>query len=357
MTPTPVRTSHPFYMHDAIYAQPGALRLVTRGNETALDQAATRLRSAERVVVTGIGSSWHAALVAETWLAQPDRLGGRVHAVHGFELAAYGPPIDAKTAVVVVSHAGGSRYLKETLAEAKKAGASVIAVTGKGHDVFAGADVIVRTVDVESSNTHTVGYTTALAMLGHLAAKVGDAELARAIDGLPDHLATLLGQESWDDLVRKYGDKRRFWFLGGGPNRATAYEAAMKMSEATYANATGYEVEQFLHGLWAALDANDLVVLVAPPGASHARLVVAARVAREIGATVLALAAETDRELGGLATETIALPDVSEPVSPIAAIIPLQLFTYHLAVARGVNPDTMRTDEAAYARARAALSL
>ncbi len=355
-TPTP-RTGHPYHMHDAIYAQPGALRLVARGNDAALDDAAARLREAERGVGTGSGSPWAAALVAEWWLADAERLGGRVRAVHGFELAAYGPPLDAKTALVVVSHGGGSRYLKEALAQAKRAGAPVVAVTGKGHEVFAGADVTIRTVDAESSNTHTVAYTTALAMLGHLAARVGGGALGRAIDGLPDHLATLLGQESWDDLVAKYGDRRRFWFLGGGPNRATAYEAAMKMSEAAYANATGHEVEQFLHGIWAALDASDLVVLVAPPGASHARCVVAARAAREIGATVVALAADADRELAGLATETIALPDVPEAVSPIAAVVPLQLFTYHLAVARGVNPDTMRTGEAAYARARAALSL
>jgi glucosamine--fructose-6-phosphate aminotransferase (isomerizing) len=343
-------------MHDAIYAQPGALRLVTRGNEPALDAAAERLKGAARVVVTGIGSSWHAALVAETWLAEPARLGGRVRAAHGFELAAYGPRPDAETAVIVVSHGGGSRYVKDLVAQAKQAGAATIAVTARGHDVFAGADVTLRTVDAEASSTHTVGYTTALALLGQLASRVGGAELGRAIDGVPDHLATLLGQESWEDLVRKYGDRRRFWFLGAGPNRATAYEAAMKMSEGPYTDAVGYEVEQFLHGMWAAVGASDLVVLLAPPGAAHARLVIAARVAREIGATVLALAAEGDRELGPLAAETIALPDVPETVSPILAVVPLQLFTYHLAVARGVNPDTMRTDEAPYARARAALA-
>src|SRR5437773_8382269 len=62
---SPPRAAHPYYMHDAIYAQPGALRLVERGNEAALSAAATALRGVNRVWLAGVGSSWHAALVGE----------------------------------------------------------------------------------------------------------------------------------------------------------------------------------------------------------------------------------------------------------------------------------------------------
>ena len=67
-----------------------------------------------------------------------------------------------------------------------------------------------------------------------------------------------------------------------------------------------------------------------------------ARVAAEIGATVVALVAEGDREIAPLAAETIALPEVPELLSPIVAVVPLQLLTYHLAVRAGANPDTVR---------------
>jgi glucosamine 6-phosphate synthetase-like amidotransferase/phosphosugar isomerase protein len=91
-----MRTEHPFHMHDAIYAQPGSLRLVGRGNGDAIAQAAERLRALDHVLVTGIGTSWHAALVGELMLAQVGRLGYRARAVHAFDLASYGPAAGAR---------------------------------------------------------------------------------------------------------------------------------------------------------------------------------------------------------------------------------------------------------------------
>jgi glucosamine--fructose-6-phosphate aminotransferase (isomerizing) len=145
--------------------------------------------------------------------------------------------------------------------------------------------------------------------------------------------------------------------VGGGPNTATAWEAALKMNEAAHASAVGFDCEQFLHGAWAALESDDVVFLVAPPGPSRERCIAAARVAKEVGAPVVALAREDDREMAALAAEMIALPEIDELLSPILTIVPLQLFVYHAAVHRGVDPDVARSDEPAYGRARAALSL
>src|SRR5438132_328388 len=247
-TPPPPRAGHPYYMHDAIYAQPGALRLVTRGQGDLIDGAASRLSGMDRVLLSGIGTSWHATLV-------------------------------------------------------------------------------------------------------------GELLLAHALGELPDQLALLLGQEAWAELAGRFADRRRYWFVGGGPNTATAYEAALKMSEANHATALGLHCEQFLHGPWAALESDDVVVLVAPPGAAHERCLAVARVAAEVGAPLIALLREDDRAIAPLATETIAIPPVSELLSPILTVVPLQLFTYHLALVRQVNPDTMRGDQPAHGRARASLTL
>jgi glucosamine--fructose-6-phosphate aminotransferase (isomerizing) len=130
----------------------------------------------------------------------------------------------------------------------------------------------------------------------------------------------------------------------------------MKLGEGSHVAADGVHCEQFLHGPCAALEPGDLVVVVAPPGPAHARCVDVARVAREIGARVLALVERDDRALGALATETVALPPVPELLAPIPAVVPLQLFAYHLALRRGRNPDLGRADEPAHARARAAFA-
>jgi glutamine---fructose-6-phosphate transaminase (isomerizing) len=350
MSSSPPRPGHPYHMHDAIYAQPGALRLLTRGQGPALAAAAERLREAPDVWLAGVGSSWHAALAGELLLAGIGRLGRRARAVHAFELVEYWP--DAGAAVVAITHRGASRYATTALT---RAGGTTVAIIGRGIDPPAGAEHVLRTVEQEASACHTVSYTSALAMLAALAAAVGgDDDAARQLDAIPDLLAMLLGQEAWEELAGRFGGRRCYWFVGGGPSTATAYEAALKLSEAAGLPAIGLGCEQFLHGPWAALEPDDLVVVIAPPGPSHGRCRDAARVAVEIGAPVVALVAEDDREIAPLAAETIALPAVAEALSPIVSMVPLQLLTYHLAVKGGANPDAMRGEQPAYGRARAA---
>jgi len=346
-------------MHDAIYAQPGALRLLMRGNEEAMTGAATRLRTMDRVILCGIGTSWHATLVGELLFAHVGRLGHRVRAFHSFEFKNYWPEPDQRTGVVVVSHRGTKRYSLEALAKAKGTAGVGVVITGKGSgDGLAIADYTLRTVEQESSAAHTISYTCAMTLLAGLAAELGGSDgLRRELDQIPDQLATLLGQEDWDGLATRFANRREYWFVGGGPNTATAYEAALKMNEANHTKTVGYNCEQFLHGPWAGLDADDLLVLIAPPGPSYERCLTAARVAAEIGTPIVALVRDGDREIAALAAETIALPPVDELLSPILAVVPLQLFTYHLALQRGVNPDTMRADQPTHGRARAALTL
>jgi glutamine---fructose-6-phosphate transaminase (isomerizing) len=348
------RAGHPYYMHDAIYAQPGALRLVARGQGDAIAAAAARLRTLDQVLLTGVGTSWHAALVGELLFARAGGLGRRARAFHAFELASYWPDGDARAAVIGITHRGTNHHTLAALARARGNGGAGVAITGKSTDAVA-VDWMLRTVDQESSGTHTVSYTTALALLAALAAAVGgQSGAARELDAIPDLVASLLGQESWDDLAARYGSARYFWFVGGGPNTATALEAALKMNEAGHATTAGFNCEQFLHGAWAALEREDVVFLVTPPGPSRERCLAVARVVKEIGAPLVALAREDDREIAALATETIAIPEVDELLSPILTVVPLQLFVYHAAVRRGVNPDVTRSDQPAYARARSA---
>src|SRR3989442_1360485 len=267
-TPPPPRAGHPYYMHDAIYAQPGALRLVTRGQGELIAGAAARLKTMDRMLLSGIGTSWHATLVGELLMAHAGRLGHRARAFHSFEFKSYWPEPDARTGVIVVSHRGSKRYSVEALAKAWAGGGVGVAIPGKGAEGLASADYVLRTVDQEKSAAHAVSYTCPLALLAALAAAVGDDDdLAHELLAMPDHLALLLGQESWAELAARFADRRRYWFVGGGPNAATAYEAALKMSEANHATALGFGCEQFLHGPWAALEPDDVVGLQRSPGA------------------------------------------------------------------------------------------
>ena len=141
------RAGHPYYMHDPIYAQPGALRLVTRGQGDAIAAAAARLRALDQVLVTGVGTSWHAALIGELLLAHIGGLGLKARALHTFELASYWPDLLAKVGAIVLSHGGTRRLTREALALVKASGGTGVLITGKGPEAPPDVDWTLRTVD------------------------------------------------------------------------------------------------------------------------------------------------------------------------------------------------------------------
>ncbi len=358
-SPPPPRAGHPYFMYESIYSQPGAIRLVLRNNAEVLKAASAHLKAVEQIFLSGIGTSWHACLVGELLLSQIGRLGHRVRAFHSFEFRNYWPEPGPKTGVVVVSHRGTKRFSLEALQKVKAAGGVGIAITGFGSgEGLKIADYVLTTVEQENSAAHTVSYTTALSLLAGLAAEIpGDQEAMHALEAVPDEMAFLLGQELWEEMATDFQDRRRYYFVGGGPNTATAYEAALKMNEANYTTTVGMNCEQVLHGPWAALEAGDLVWLIAPPGPSYERCLALARAANEIGTPVVGMVEEGDTDLSARCVRTISLPRIPELLTPILAVVPLQLFTYHLALRRGANPDTMRANHPAYGRARIGFSL
>ncbi len=327
------------------------------GTRTPSRPRRARLRGCERVILAGVGSSRHAAQAGERLFASVAGFGHRVRAHSAFELAHAWPAVDAATGIVLVSHRATNRATQELLAQAKAAGAPTIVVMARDVESPSNVDHVLRTVTTEASQAHTVSYTCALAMLAMLAAAVaGDEEIPRALDGIPDHLALLLGQEAWEEMASRFANRRRYFFVGGASDAATAFEAALKVSETSYLMASGFDGEEFLHGAWVAMEGEDLLVLIALPGPAYERCLDAARVAREVGTPVLALIREGDRALAGLAAETIEIPEVDERLAPILTVVPLQLLAYHWAVLKGANPDVMRAHEPAYARGHAALT-
>ena len=170
-SPPAPRTGHPYYMHDAIYAQPGALRLVARGQADAIEAAALRLRGLDHVLLTGVGTSWHAALVGELLFARLGGLGlrrARLPRLRARELLARAA---GRAGVVVLSHGGTRRYSREALSAREGERRHRGRHHRQGPEAPEEADWTLRTVDQESSGAHTVSYTAALALLAKLAVR------------------------------------------------------------------------------------------------------------------------------------------------------------------------------------------
>lgn len=360
----PTRVAHPFWMHDEMQATPAALdRALGDTDAQAQRQAvATRLAGAHRVVLTGCGTAYHAALVGASFLVE---LGsGRIdaRAVQAFELAHYTPaPLGPDDVLIVLSHSGKPSASNAALARAKANGAFCVTVTGDAKSPAAqGADAVIDTGYPEvKSFTYTISYSLMLAVLAELAADAAgqDAELAQVRQIPVWHRAALALEPRVEALARRLADRNRWIFAGAGGNWATALEASLKMQETNYSAAFGMEMEEVLHGPVAALG-DSVLVTIAPPGAGRDRALDLLRTARILGGETVALGAEGDAELESAVDAFVPLPAACpESLSPAPYHVPLHLLSYWVAVTKGTNPDLMRREDARYLEARRSYTL
>jgi glutamine---fructose-6-phosphate transaminase (isomerizing) len=353
---TDTRNAHPYHMHEAILAQPAAFVRVAERNEDAVEGFASRMASCRRVFLAGIGTSHHATLVGEhlmrTYGGGPD-----VRAVHSFDLALYGPELRPDDCLIAVSHRGAKRYTALALEKAREKGCPTALVTGDGGGGEGRADVVFRTVAQEKSSAHTISYTSAVAVLALLAGRLG---YHRGGSTLPEGLwreeipgalrAALETEEQVGGLARGHVGRRRIWLLGGGPSGVTAVETALKIKETSYLQAEGMPTETMLHGPFQCVEEDDLFVLIAPSGRARERTLEVAELVEEVGACYVIVGDETAGDRPG-AAGVVRVPEVPEPFSALSCLVPLQLFSYHLALARGTNPDGFRVDDPRFARA------
>ena len=345
------RTEHPFHMHDAILAQPEAFARAVGRNEEAAEGFASEVAGSRRLFLAGLGTSHHAAQIGEHLM----RLyGGGVdaRAVSSFDLALYGPELTPDDCVVAVSHRGSKRYTALALERAREADCRTALVTGEGGSGGGRAERVFRTVEQERSSAHTVSYTGAIGVLALLAGRIGRHRTGGETlpfgllkEEIPAALRASLEAEGWAErLAREHAGRRRIWLVGGGPSAVTAQEVALKIKETSYIQAEGMPTETMLHGPFQCAEADDLFVLVAPSGAARERTLEVAELAGEIGAPVVIVG--DDPTLQGL-----AVPTVPESFSALTCLVPLQLFAYHLALARGTNPDSFRAEDPRFRRA------
>ncbi len=362
MTQQETRSEHPFFMFDAIMEQPEAMQEVLRRLTTTVQPVAAELARRRRVYIVGIGTSWHAALIAGHWFRKFAGSGPVIEVGHSFEFCSYPPDLTADDAVIVISHRGTKTYSFLALEMANSHGAYTVAITSTDPGPrITTADAQLNTVDQERSAAFTVSYTAALTVLGMLAAALGSwtdqsgdaVQLRASLEEVPSALTQVLARRSEvQRAVRRFQSRERFICASWGPNTANSYEVALKIKETSACDSEGLQIEQLLHGPFCSVDEKCLVTLVAPPGAGYERAMNVARASTEVGAPVWGLVQEGDVLLTGLATESFPLPAVAEFWSPLVYVVPLQLFTYYLALGRGAHPDLFQQNNPRQAAAR-----
>jgi fructoselysine-6-P-deglycase FrlB-like protein len=366
------RGSAPFHMTEMIDAEPALAERVLGRHEAPGSGAAelarairSTIRVGDPVVLTGCGTSEHAALAAVEILREAIRaadLRAPGHttrrepvAVQAFELA-LDPP--SSGLVIAVSHEGATTATNAAIDAARAAGARTAIITVSDRSPGAErADIVVETGELDQSWCHTIGYVSPLvasvAVGAHVAKRPVDAALAHEVRGL---LQAGLDRASIAEAAAdRLASSRPILVIASGADRPAGRELALKIEEGTWIPAAYRDLETILHGHLAATDeATGLVLVLTDRDRRDERLARATgalRAARAVGIEAAAIvAADAAAELPTDLTPAgrIVSPEAPNLPAPVAALvgsaIPLQLLTERLARSRGVDPDPIHRD-------------
>lgn len=353
------RKAHPYHLYEAIQAQPALIERVL-SQRKAIERVADAIAEKQRITFVGIGTSLHAALIAESWIR--DLTGGRMPALaeQSFELVHHPIAFLGTDAVVVITHTGTTTRSVEALRLARAAGALTAAITGEASgDGVRGADFHIETCEQEMAFAYTKSYTTALAAIAVLIVRIAerrsllvDANAKREIEQIPRLMRAALGLEpEVREVARRAALFSRIALFGSGTGWATAREAALKMKESCYVAAEGFETEEVLHGPFSEMDSRAGIVGLLTGNRSDERGRQILRAAGEL--KMLRVAVTTPAANHDISAEhVLVVPETPDWLAAFVHLVPLQLLTYFVALERGLNPDTGRQDQAAHAAAK-----
>jgi glucosamine--fructose-6-phosphate aminotransferase (isomerizing) len=350
------------FMLKEIHEQPESLRQAIAGRVTRtehiwleeLEGFDETLRGIERIELVACGTAFYASLVGAA--ALQDWVGIPARATVGSEFRYSPPPIDGRTLVIAVTQSGETADTIAPTRLARERGAPIIAVTNTvGSAITREADRILflqagPEIAVAASKTFVAQVTTLVILAAAIAKARGrlgaeqEIELGSALHALPAAAAKALEANAPNaaDLARRYVNSRGFMFVGRGYSYPTALEGALKLKEVSYVHAEGYAAGEMKHGPISLLDAECPLVAVATRSSVYEKLVSNVMEGRARDARVIAVATEGDTQIERMADDVCWVPDTHEALSPVLAIIPLQLFAYHVAIARGTDVDQPR---------------
>ncbi|HEX8136242.1 MAG TPA: glutamine--fructose-6-phosphate transaminase (isomerizing) [Pyrinomonadaceae bacterium] len=358
------------FMLKEIYEQPRAVRDTVQGRislETGkvfLDEmkniTPSDFRSFTSIKIAACGTSWHAGLAGKYMIEQLARVSAEVD--YASEFRYRDPVLDENTLLLVISQSGETADTIAALREAKEHGSKVLAICNvQGSMIMREADGAILThagpeIGVASTKAFTsqmVALYLFAMYLGELRGTLSQTEAkdhARQLAELPVKIEQLLNEsDDIENLAKEFFRSTDFLYLGRGINFPVALEGALKLKEISYIHAEGYPAGEMKHGPNALIDERLPVVVINTREEgnraselryekTHSNIVEVK--ARE--GVVVSVLTEGDTMSSVVSDHVIEIPASSDLLSPILAVIPLQLLAYHIAVRRGCDVDQPR---------------
>jgi len=349
------------FMLKEIHDTPEAVANAMRGRLTddgivafrEFDVEDKKLKSYEEVLLLGMGTSRHAAMVGEFLIE--DWAGIPARAQDASEFRYRRPTFGPKTLAVVLTQSGETADTLVGMHRAKERGALTVAVT----NVFAssaardadGAIYLHAGPEIGVASTKTLAaHMVSLGLLALRLATVNGRvslerrrELVAALRALPDQVRQLIEREKEiAKIAHRYSRYRNFMYFGRGLSYPVALEGALKLKEISYVHAEGTTGGELKHGPIALLDKDFPVVAICTASPTKDKMVSNVHEIVARNAPVLALITKGDRSLDDVASDVFEMPAVEEAASAILNTVMLQLFAYHVAVKLGQDVDQPR---------------
>jgi glucosamine--fructose-6-phosphate aminotransferase (isomerizing) len=351
-----------FFMLKEISEQPTTIGDAMRGRVNAkagwvklggMEDHLERVKAAERFIILGCGTSWHAGLIAEYLLEDLARI--PVEVEYASEFRYRNPVITPGDVVIAISQSGETADTYAALELAKKNGAfmygivnvvgsSIARLTDAGSYIHAGPEIGVAST---KAFTAQVTLLTLMALqIGRERGTIDEAYFRRILfelESIPAKVKKMLdSNEQIKYIAGEIKHASNALYLGRGVNFPVALEGALKLKEISYIHAEGYPAAEMKHGPIALIDENMPVVVIATNKSAYDKVFSNIQEVKARKGMVIAVVTEGDKEISRIADYCIEIPDTEEPLTPLLSVIPLQLLSYHIAVMRGCNVDQPR---------------
>jgi glucosamine--fructose-6-phosphate aminotransferase (isomerizing) len=349
------------FMLKEIHEQPLAIKQTLEGRtdaagHLALDElrmSEDELREVDKVFVVACGTAFHSGLVAKYAIEHWTRLPVEIEIASEFRYR--DPVLDRNTLVIAISQSGETADTLGAVRYARRQRARVLTVCNTvGASIPRESDAVLYTragpeVCVAATKTFATQLAAMYLVALYLAQVRGTmfvdevAAVVRELEQIPAKVGLCLER---GDQIRKvaeaYKDAHDWLFLGRHVGYPMALEGALKLKEISYLHAEGYPAAELKHGPIALVEDGTPVVVVHPSSHVYAKMLTNIQEVAARGAAIIAIATDGDREVAAHASHVLRVPPTSQLLAPLVCLLPLQLLSYHVAVARGCPIDKPR---------------
>lgn len=327
----------------------GAGSITMSGVDNHLDA----LVNAPRIIMVACGTSWHAGLIAEYLFENICRI--PVEVEYASEFRYRNPVINKGDVIIAISQSGETADTIVALENAKEHGAfifgvvnavgsSIARLSNAGAYTHAGPEIGVAS---------TKAFTGQLAVLAMMAIRIGYAKgtiddkrytaLLNELWSIPEKIKEILKDTSnVQRIANKYKDAEDFLYLGRGYNFPVALEGALKLKEISYIHAEGYPAAEMKHGPIALVDNTLPVLFIATKDKYYEKIVSNVQEIKARKGRVIAVTTDGDNIIPAMAEDVMFVPDADEALAPLLSVIPLQLLSYYIGIAKGLDVDKPR---------------